>query len=84
MRRVCERASVPKANITPGDWRTEKPAKSQITDFYDSRQDKFIIEARRAGMSNRQILDELNWPVGGTSNKKLHAVFGKYGMGTDS
>ena len=77
-------ASVPKVDTAKDDWRAEKPAKPRITDFFESRQDKFIIEARRAGMSNRQILDELNWPVGGTSNKKLHAVFGKYGMGTDS
>jgi len=82
---ICaERASVPNGDVDSGDWRAEKPAKPRITDFFESRQDKFIIEARRAGMSNRQILDELKWPVGGTSNKKLHAVFGKYGMGTDS
>jgi len=77
-------ASVPNCDIDSNDWRVEKPVKPCHIDFYESRQDKFIVEARRAGMSNRQILEELDWPVGGTSNGKLNAVFGKYGVGTDS
>lgn len=74
---------MPDIDIAEDDWRAEKPAKHQITDFYESRQDKFIIEAQRAGLSRRKIFEALNWPVGGTSNKKLNAVFEKYGIGTE-
>lgn len=75
-------AGVRNGDIALHDWRAEKPVSQQITDFYESKQDKKIVDAHRAGKSNRQIIKELDWSMGGDSNQKINAVLKKYGMRT--
>jgi len=75
---------VPDYKNNPNDWRSEEPKKPEITDFYESKAEKYIVEAHRAGVSRRKMFEELGWPVGGRSNEKINNILYKYGVGTDS
>ncbi len=62
-------------DIGPDDWRAEKPV---ITDFFESKQEKIIVEMKRGGKSNRKIMEKLDMSIGGDSNGKIRTVLEKY------
>jgi hypothetical protein len=59
----------------------EEPAKPQTTDFYESRTEKIIIEAHRAGHSKRAICEMLGMSSGGTASAEINRVLRKYSVG---
>jgi hypothetical protein len=75
-------AAVPLGVDYAPDATPTEPEKPQTTDFYESREEKYIITAHRAGTSRRKIFEALKWPVGGRSNEKLNGILKKYGVGT--
>jgi len=77
-------AGAPKANFDPQDWRSEKPENPIITDYYESKRDKIVIEAHRAGKSKRAICEELKMSSGGTANAEIKKILEKYGVSAGS
>jgi uncharacterized membrane protein len=73
-------AGAPDENLDPQDWRSEKHKKPIITDYYESRRDKFIVEAHCAGKSKRTICEDLKMSSGGTANAEINKILEKYGV----
>jgi hypothetical protein len=73
-------ASAPESDIDSQNRRTEKAEKPAVADFYESKKDKIIVEAHRAGESKRSICDALKMSSGGTANAEINRVLKKYGI----
>jgi hypothetical protein len=73
-------AGAPEANLGLRDWRSEKHEESIIMEVYESKKDKIIVEAHRAGKSKRAICEMLKMSSGGTANAEINRVLEKYGI----